>query len=383
MTAAAGGAAALLLTGAPRALADTTPPPPDAVRTELHVGRPVTSDGSLLDVWMSIYRVSGDPDLDFLLLLPPGLTYYGVEGTGDEPCVPSADGRRVTCRAGAGHPGSRDLDLKVGDNVPVGTVLDVTMRPVHDFPDDPDQSDNSQTVSATVQPKSDWSVRWSGPKDPVEPGRTVTTRLMVINNGPDEYDDNDVVMSTLAADGSAWPQDVKLVAPTPGGCTDTGHGRVCGLIHSYWSYYSQTYTFLWKIPESARGRTLKLTAFTRLPDRAPANDRATLTVRVAGAPTTPPPTSPPTTTPAPPTSPTTSASATSTPPAPGSSATTASNAPVPQGSSSPSASSRSGGNLAATGAGATKPLLATAAGAAALGTVFAWGWRRRHAGQHR
>ena len=81
-------------------------------------------------------------------------------------------------------------------------------------------SDDIPTTPPTTEAKSDWSLRWYGPKGPVEPGQPVTTRLIMTNHGPNDHDTNDVVVSFLAADGSTW-QDVKLLLPTPGGCAPT------------------------------------------------------------------------------------------------------------------------------------------------------------------
>lgn len=271
--------------------------------TQLSPGQPQAAPGSFFSVWASLDLNAGTPpNEDFTVTLAKGLTYVGVDpdNTVHDVCTPTADLRAVTCRKGAhgnANQNFQTLDLKVGDEVPLGTKLSFTITSTTAYPDDPTPANNSTTATVTVGRASDWSVAWDAPTGAVQPGTPVTTHLTLTNHGP-TTDTASVAISHLAADGSREPAGTAIVGPTPGNCEPQGGREVCGPTAPVRSGQALAFTYTWTFPESARGETLRLATFllSSKTDPKQADNRTTLVVKVAdraAPPVSPPPTSAP------------------------------------------------------------------------------------------
>lgn len=274
-------AGALLLALSPSLAAGAEQTPVD-VTAQILTAQGTVSPGAFFETDPQLYFTGGRPENTSLrMALPPGLSLwrgYALDPHGGA-CTASADGRTVTC-ANGGAVNYWRVYLTVGADVPVGTVLPITVSPVADHSGDPTPGDDTATASVTVVPHPDWSVKWFGPSGPVQPGRPVSAQLMLVDNAA--FDVETAVVSRLPADGAVIPAGTKTVGATPAGCDDSGGRTVCRplwpVLHAF------SFTYRWTFPASARGKELRLPVSLGLPDTDPANDRDTLVIEVARAP---------------------------------------------------------------------------------------------------
>ncbi|MFF9841187.1 hypothetical protein [Streptomyces sp. NPDC013740] len=362
------GAAALLLgtLGALGALATAPayaadPAPVDAVTT-LRAEPKDLAPGRTLQLSLVTDVVAGTvPKLASTISLPPGVTYLRPE-PGDleyTRCLPSPDGRSVTCRSlDAPHRHVwEQLTVKVGEGVAVGTEL--TFTATTDIGDAVDAKPENNTASAAVKVGTgpDLGITWKAPSGGVRVGRDVPVDLVITNHGPG------TVKAAVARFSTGWKY---LPTTDDKRCWWDPGTAVCETYEPLAPGESVSFTFTWNFPEKAAGTTYRGSAGLMSADPldpVQANDEAELVLRVLKA-TAPTPTPTPKPTPTP----------TGTPPKPAPTptptASTAAPAPAP-------ATQSGGGALADTGSGPLGALAGTAAALTGAGVLLARARRRR------
>jgi uncharacterized protein DUF11 len=360
----------------------TTTPPPTAgpttsvdLASHLSLGYGQVTRGN--QTW---FRVNvGPTEGDFLgfiasVRLPKGLTFVSSDN-----CKPAAESRTYSCPSSTwpGNPPRADgaFVVKVDQDVALGTILPITVSGAFTEPDATDPNPANDTVSQSVEVTSgtDWSAHWEAPRT-VQPGDTFTTTLVFTDPGPDS---STVHFTFSTLHHNTIPQGFHFAASFPNGCeTDSGLW-ICDTPFPLKPHETETFTWVWTVDASARGRTLNLTTGLT-PDNPAAdpdlsNNTATLQVTVASKPGSS-------------TSGTTAGSSgghggsTGTPSSSG-----GTGGPDPQGTSgatgnpggSAGASTTGGGSLASTGSGGTRPVLYAAGGAIVLGGALVLLVRRR------
>ncbi|MFJ9741187.1 hypothetical protein [Streptomyces sp. NPDC101166] len=367
MTAAGTTATAALLLGsltptaAQAAQAAPAAPAQADVRTTLRPEPTSVAPGREFQLNLVTDLVTGSvPKLAVTVALPAGLTYARPTDPDDleyQRCVPSADGRTVTCRSlDAPHEHVwEQLGIRVDKGVNPGAAFTVTATT--DIGDVVDSKPEDNTATATVRAVTgtDVGVSWQPPTVPARPGRPVVTKLVVTNHGPGSVAAGQAVK--LHIDSTAfrtWPS-------APRSCWADPDVLVCETPSELAAGESHTFELRWTFPKESGGRKHRVltTLFSDALDPCVDNDRAELVLDVAKTPPPgpkpPKPTPTPTSTAGPKPTPTPTAS----PTGPGA---TASPAPATGGGSGVTPQS-GGGHLAATGAG---PMPALAAGAAVL-----------------
>jgi hypothetical protein len=86
-------AAALLVAASGAVASADTAPAPDAVSAQLQADHPTAAYGGLFGLWATMDRVSGTPDLGYVVTMSHGLTYYGIESYPDDACPRPAERR--------------------------------------------------------------------------------------------------------------------------------------------------------------------------------------------------------------------------------------------------------------------------------------------------
>ncbi|MEV4228100.1 hypothetical protein AB0J81_13565 [Streptomyces bobili] len=278
--------------------------------------------------------------LGLKLSLPTGVTYVkDIDDASNGVCTPAADGRSVTCVPDAGGDLallSAYVELKVGDGVAPGTVLEFTS--VADIGDavDSKPENNTATEKVTVKPSTDLGIEWTtAPKGPVKTGTDVPTEVTVTNHGPGTAR-LDAVHFEMGFDN--WP----VKDPGQPMCWADPGVMVCEVNKDLAPGESVELAFTWRFLPKAAGTQYRVPTriYTSSPlDANRANDKTELVFDIKRGTASPSPT--PSGTPTPSASPTPTASPSS--------------APSPAGG---------GGQIAATGAGV--PVAGLAAGAGAL-----------------
>ena len=363
---AVGGVALLLgVLGATGAGADTASPSPsvspspsgspsakaaEPVDVRMSIGFPPgdVAPGSRVFLTVKAAIVSGAPArLTAVIRMPAGLEYLYVASDDDESkeCANSADKRTVTCtsRYTPAHELSYRLQMIVGSHLKPGTDLPVTATASTGDEPDANPADNTASTTLQVRTGADFGVTWDPPKAVLEPGESVTTKLVVTNHsdrtsrGP-----GGVEMSILSHD--LWPYE------SPGDpCWAESYHWICEWEAGFAPGESRTYVMKWRIPKDfPAGKTVRASAETLFDDPddpVPGNDKDTLVLTVGKGSGTPTPT------------PSASASASASP--------TPTATPTPTSTPTPTPSAT--GGLAATGAGAGPEVLVGAAGMVVAG----------------
>ncbi|MFJ1735130.1 hypothetical protein [Streptomyces sp. NPDC088254] len=331
------------------------------VRTTLRPEPTSVAPGRVFHLHLVTDLVTGAvPKLAVTLTLPAGLTYARPTDPDNlqyRRCLPSADGRTVTCRSlDAPHEHVwEQLGIRVGKDVNPGAALTVTATTdIGDAIDDKPE-DNTATATVRAVTGTDVGVSWQPPTVPARPGRPVVTKLVVTNHGPGSATAGQAVK--LHIDSTAfrtWPS-------APRSCWADPDVLVCETPSELAAGESHTFELRWTFPKESGGKKFRVptTLSHDALDPCLDNDRAELVLDVAKTPPPgpkpPKPTPTPTSTAGPKPTPTPTAS----PSGPGA---TASPAPATGGGSGVTPQS-GGGHLAATGAG---PMPVLAAGAAVL-----------------
>lgn len=326
------------------------------VRTALRPEPSSLAPGREFQLNLSTDVVSGTvTELAVTIALPAGLTYRRPSDPNDleyQRCVPSANGRTVTCRSlDAPHEQVwEQLGILVDKDVKPDSAFTITATTDIGDAVDTKPEDNTATATVKVRTGTDVGVSWQPPTVSVRPGRTVETKLVITNHGPGVVAPFEQA-AKLHIDSTAfrtWPS-------APDGCWADPNVLVCDLLSELAAGESRTFVLRWTFPKESGGRTFRVltTLFSSGSDPDADNDRAELVLKVAKAPTTSPK---PTPTPKPTPKPTTSK------PTPKSTASTAPT-PVTGGGWGVTPQGTGGGSLAETGSG---PVTAVAAGAAAL-----------------
>ncbi|MFF9819760.1 hypothetical protein [Streptomyces sp. NPDC014006] len=382
-----GAAAAALLLGAlaaPAAHAAPTQPaapaapaaPAEAdVRTSLRPEPTTLAPGRSFQLNLTTDVITGTvPELATVITLPAGLTYDRPSSHDDleyTRCVPSTDGRTITCRSlDAPHEHVwESLTVQVDRDVAPGTNLPITAKAVIGDAVDTKPEDNTATASVRVAVSEDIGVAWKPAKASVKPGERVAARFVVTNHGSQPAQVNAVRfwLGFDYWDGTSTPDD-------PGCWADPGE-LICDIWRKLDPGESISYDFAWTFPQKAAGSRYTMAgslAFPDVLDPDPANDRDDLVIAI-GTSSKPTPTPKPTATPAPKPKPTAKPAPEPTP--------TASTTPPGTGTGTDVTPQGGGGELAATGAdgltlaGAAATAMAVAGGALVL---TARGRRREH-----
>lgn len=240
-------------------------------------------------------RVTGvSPKLDLTLHFPAGVTYVPPSpgNTENTSCALAAGGHALTCHGNAEDPATEwQPSFKVAAGVPSGTKLVFTETVDIGSAVDANPQDNTASGSVLVKAGSDWSVRWTAPAGPVQPGVTVHASVVLTNHGP--YTETNKVRLRYGKDSE--PTGTLHHEKVPAGCDASSAQVDCEVTTALAPGKSATFTFSWEFSQSSRGGTLRLPAalYPQQLDPNPANDTATLVIKVAKAPAT---TSTPTTT---------------------------------------------------------------------------------------
>ncbi|NEA55479.1 LPXTG cell wall anchor domain-containing protein [Streptomyces sp. SID13666] len=298
------GLAGLLLAAGPVAEAQADAGPVDA-DVQMQFLHPQVAPGRQFHFYLLTHLKSGTlSTFRGLVHLPEGMTYVPVVERTCEPT--SANKREIACR-----PDSQSLTVQVADDVPVGTRLTITATADIGDAVDTHPEDNTARQEVLVKPGADWSVKWTGPTTPVQPGSTpVTTRLVVTNHGQEA--DLPFILTSGPGD---YPRQMEYYGKWDKTCgiATEGNGLLCRPTTPVPPGGTITYTFRFKVYPAALGKEQRREA--RVSSEFPAtepdiNDNTTtLVVKVAdkaaqptGKPTSPAtggakPTSVPTTAP--------------------------------------------------------------------------------------
>ncbi|MFF9214042.1 MULTISPECIES: hypothetical protein [unclassified Streptomyces] len=348
------GSAALTLLAVSATAAQAAPAAdPVDVSVQQRFVHDMVAPGGTVAIHVSAGALTGRlPHLALTTTLPAGVTYAGVgEGTHDD-CTVSADGRTLTCvrKDDSARSVSASVNVKVGQDVPVGTDLSFTTTADIGDTVDPKPANNTESGSVKVRQPADLGIAWQAPPGPVKTGQDVKTSLTVTNHGPGAVPLEAV---RLTMDGPYGPETMDH------GCWWDPYMITCDVFREVAPGETVTLPFTWNFPDKAAGTTQRVPTelYGSSPlDGNPANDKATLVLKIVKG-SQPTPTPKPTPTPTPTSKPTATPSAT---PAP----TPSSSTTAPATGTGTGATPRGGdGRLAATG---TAPLTAVGATAAAL-----------------
>lgn len=222
--------------------------------------------------------------LAFTMTLPPGVTYLPSRSPGDETltfCVPATGGRSITCRAVVPDEGSRwELRMQVGADVPAGTELPFTIVADTGSAVDVNPRNNTATTSLSVDPGSDWGMKWTAPKGRVATGVPVRTDLVMTNYGPEAGMQAAYLPITLDAFPNGW----HIVTEDPRCWSDSGY-LYCEILKPQAPDTSTTFSFTWKFDANLAGRTMEIPASlgsSTVRDPNPSDDHSLLRIVIAG-----------------------------------------------------------------------------------------------------
>ncbi|MFE7955224.1 hypothetical protein [Streptomyces sp. NPDC057413] len=265
---------------APAAPAVPAAPSQADVRTTLSPEPATVAPGRVFQLNVSTDLITGTvPELAVVITLPRGLTYQRPTEHNDLEyirCVPSADGRTVTCRSlDAPHEHVwEQLAVRIDPDVAVGTTLPITATTVIGDAVDTHPEDNTASVSVTAGSGPDLGVVWKQDRISVRPGEDVHTELVLTNHGPG------AVRYTAVRFWMGWDY-----WPKPGhdqGCWADPGELTCDVLDLA-AGESRTYSFTWNFPAKAAGTTYRVPTGvypTGVLDPNPANDEAPITFTI-------------------------------------------------------------------------------------------------------
>ncbi|MCZ4096864.1 LPXTG cell wall anchor domain-containing protein [Streptomyces sp. So13.3] len=266
------GLAVLLLAAGPAVEARAAADPVDAT-VSLQFYNPQVAPGRQFDLDVFGHLKSGTLDtFRTLVHLPKGMT---LVPNADRNCkATSANQREIACT-----PGEPGATIQVADDVPVGTELTITASADIGDAVDSHPEDNTARQVVLVKPGADWSVKWTGPTTPVQPGSTpVTTKLVVTNHGAEAG-----VPYIITSGPSDYPAQMELYGKQDKSCgtATEGHGLMCNPKTSVPPGGSITFTFRFTVFPAALGKEQRREARVTS-DRAPSeqdiNDNSTALV---------------------------------------------------------------------------------------------------------